>query len=89
VRVADGATTDLSADGPFDAIMLSGSVAQLPEHLLKVLKPGGRLIAIVGDEPMMRATLVRQSGAGAVVTQPWDIVAPRLQSFAEPSRFRF
>ena len=32
VRLADGASTDLSADGPFDAIVLSGSVAQVPEH---------------------------------------------------------
>ncbi|MFV0678698.1 protein-L-isoaspartate O-methyltransferase family protein [Ottowia sp.] len=89
VRVADAASTDLSADGPFDVIALSGSVARLPEHLVNLLRPGGRLMAIVGDEPMMRATLVRQSGAGAVVTQPWDMVAPRLLNFAEPSRFRF
>ncbi|MCA0328258.1 MAG: protein-L-isoaspartate O-methyltransferase, partial [Proteobacteria bacterium] len=47
VRVADGASADLSADGPFDAIVLSGSVARLPERLLELLKPGGRLLAIV------------------------------------------
>jgi protein-L-isoaspartate(D-aspartate) O-methyltransferase len=89
VRVADGATADLSADGPFDAILLSGSVAQLPEALLAMLKPGGRLMGIVGDDPIMRATLVYQSPAGAVVTQPWDENVPRLLNFPEPSRFRF
>ena len=89
VRVADGASTDLSADGPFDAIVLSGSVAQLPEALLALLKPGGRLMAIVGDEPMMRATLVHHAGNGLVSTQPWDVVAPRLLNFPEPARFRF
>jgi protein-L-isoaspartate(D-aspartate) O-methyltransferase len=36
VRVADGASADLSADGPFDVIVLSGSVAQLPDALLTV-----------------------------------------------------
>lgn len=89
VRVADGATADLSADGPFDAILLSGSVTQLPDALIGLLKPGGRLMGIVGDEPVMRATLVQQSGNGLVVTQPWDTIAPRLLNFPEPSRFQF
>lgn len=89
VRVADGATADLSADGPFDVIALSGSVAQLPERLLGLLKPGGRLMGIVGDEPIMRATLVQQTASGALVTQPWDEKVPRLLHFPEPSRFKF
>ena len=87
VRVADGASADLSGDGPFDAIVLSGSVAQLPERLLGLLKPGGRLLAIVGQEPVMRATVARD--AGRAVTQPWDAGAPRLLNFAEPSHFHF
>lgn len=90
VRVADGASTNFSADGPFDVIVLSGSVAQLPNALLELLKPGGRLMTIVGDEPMMRATLVRRAeGGNLVTTQPWDVIAPRLLHFAEPSRFSF
>jgi protein-L-isoaspartate(D-aspartate) O-methyltransferase len=89
VRVADGAAADLSGDGPFDAIVLSGSVARLPEHLIGLLKPGGRLMAIVGAEPVMRATLVRHGSGGNVVTQPWDAGAPRLLNFPEPPRFVF
>lgn len=89
VRVADGASADLSADGPFDAILLSGSIAQAPDHLLALLKPGGRLLAITGEEPVMRATLVRQQGSGWHTTQPWDSNAPRLLNFAEPPRFHF
>ena len=89
VRVADGATADLSADGPFDVIALSGSVGQLPERLISLLKPGGRLMGIVGSEPIMRATLVQQTAMGALVTQPWDEKVPRLLNFPEPSRFKF
>ena len=87
--MADGASADLSVHGPFDVIVLSGSVAALPEHLLALLKPGGRLMAIVGEEPMMRATLVRQGQSGMHSTQPWDTVAPRLLNFPEPPRFKF
>ncbi len=88
VRVADGAL-DAVPDGPFDVILLSGSVASVPQELLGLLRDGGRFAAIVGDDPMMRATLVRRNGDRFDTTQPWDTVAPRLVNFPEPTGFRF
>ncbi len=89
VRQADG-VAGAAADGPFDVIVLSGSVAEVPQALLTQLKVGGRLAAIVGDEPMMRATLVTRNSETAWTTaEPWDTVAPRLVSFAEHSHFSF
>lgn len=89
VREADG-SKDVSVDGPFDVIVLSGSVAQVPDSLLSQLKPGGRLAAVVGFEPMMRAHFITRTGDGAyTTTQPWDTVAARLSGFAEPSKFDF
>jgi protein-L-isoaspartate(D-aspartate) O-methyltransferase len=90
VRQGDGATAAAWIDGPFDAIVLSGSVAVVPQELLAQLKVGGRLAAIVGDEPMMRATFVTRASANTYLTSsPWDTLAPRLLNFAEPSRFAF
>jgi protein-L-isoaspartate(D-aspartate) O-methyltransferase len=89
VRQGDGSKIT-AADGSFDAIQLSGSVTEVPASLLKLLKPGGRLAAIVGDEPVMRCTVVTKTGDNAYNTvQTWDTVAPRLQNFPEPSRFTF
>jgi protein-L-isoaspartate(D-aspartate) O-methyltransferase len=89
VREADG-SKDVPADGPYDVIVLSGSVAEVPAALLAQLKTGGRLAAIVGNEPMMRATFVTRTGEASYTTaQPWDTVAPRLLNFPEPSRFNF
>ena len=89
VRHGDGAK-GVPVEGPFDVIMLSGSVAEVPQALLAGLKVGGRLAAIVGDEPMMRATFVtRVSDTECRTTQPWDTVAPRLVNFAEHSSFVF
>ena len=89
VRHADGAQP-LPSGPSFDVIVLSGSVAKIPQNLLGSLKVGGRLAAIVGDEPMMRATIVTRAAGGAITTvQPWDTVAPRLLNFPEPSRFSF
>ena len=76
--------------GPFDVIVLSGSVAKVPDFLLALLKVGGRLSAVVGHEPVMRATLVTRVGQAAWrTTQAWDTVAPRLLGFPEPSKFSF
>lgn len=88
VRQSDGAR-DPIPDGPFNVIVLSGSVAAIPERLLALLRDGGRLAAIVGQQPMMRATFVRKSGDAFTTTTPWDLVVPRLQHFDEPSSFRF
>jgi len=93
VRVADAAANRFAAcspAAPYDAILISGSVAEVPADLMALLKTGGRLFAVVGQEPMMRATLVRRTGEAAFHTeQPWDIVVPRMKHFPEPSRFQF
>ncbi len=89
VLEADGAQ-GLPAQGPFDVIVLSGSVAQVPLTLLSQLRVGGRLVAIVGSDPVMRATRVTRTGEATWTTeQRWDTLAPRLQHFPEPSRFVF
>jgi protein-L-isoaspartate(D-aspartate) O-methyltransferase len=89
VRHADGAKP-LPSGPTFDVIVLSGSVAQIPQGLLGSLNLGGRLAAIVGDEPMMRAHFVTRISEGRWdVLQPWDTVAPRLLNFPAPSRFNF
>ncbi len=88
MRQADGAQP--VAGGPFDVIVLSGSVASVPAALLAQLKVGGRLGAIVGEGPMMRAQFITRTGEATFDTaEPWDTVATRLHHFAEPSRFSF
>ncbi|MBD9391394.1 protein-L-isoaspartate O-methyltransferase [Acidovorax sp. ACV01] len=88
VRLNDGAR-DAIPDGPFDVIVLSGSVAQVPTALLSLLRDGGRLGGIVGGEPVMRFTLTRRTGDRFETTSPWDTIAPRLVNFPEPSGFTF
>jgi len=84
------ASRALPEDGPFDVIALSGSVFEVPRTLLAQLKPGGRLTAIVGQLPVMRAVLVtRSSEVGYATVELFDTVAPRLKGFGEPSRFVF
>lgn len=89
VRNADG-SQGAAADGPFDVILLNGSLAEVPAALLQQLAVGGRLAAIVGQEPIMRATVItRTSDSSWTTTEPWDCNAPRLSGFAEHSCFQF
>jgi protein-L-isoaspartate(D-aspartate) O-methyltransferase len=93
VRHADATANNFAAcrqGAPWNAIVLNGSVADVPAALLDLLAEGGRLFAFTGNEPMMRATVITRTGPASFSTkQGWDTVAPRLQGFAEPSRFSF
>jgi protein-L-isoaspartate(D-aspartate) O-methyltransferase len=91
VSVVEGdGSKKLPTAGPFDVILLSGSLSAVPQALLGELKVGGRLAAIVGQEPVMRATLVTRVGEAEFRSvELFDTVAPRLLGFDEPSRFHF
>ncbi len=89
VRNTDGCQ-GAPADGPFDVIFLSGSVPEVPQALLQQLKTGGRLLAVVGEDPVMRASVITRTGEQQWQTsEPWDTLAPRLQGFPEHNRFSF
>jgi protein-L-isoaspartate(D-aspartate) O-methyltransferase len=87
---AEEGARGLPDEAPFDAIVLSGSVAAVPRTLLEQLKVGGRLVAVVGELPIMRARLfTRVWPAAWSDVDLFDTVAPRLQGFGELSRFQF
>ena len=89
VRTADG-SQGAAADGPFNVIFLSGSVPEVPQVLLNQLTIGGRLLAVVGEDPVMRASVITRTGEKQWQTsEPWDTIAPRLQGFPEHNRFSF
>lgn len=76
--------------GSYDAIILTASVPVLPEVFQNSLKPGGRLFAIVGDAPTMRAKLITCVALGVFesATLFETVVAP-LQNALQPERFEF
>ena len=85
----DGAE-GLPGEAPFDVILLSGSVAEVPAELLAQLKVGGRLGAIVGGLPVMRAQVITRVGESDYrTTTLFDTVAPRLQGFVRRNAFAF
>src|SRR6185436_8247981 len=75
---------------PYDAIVLTGSVPLLPEAFQLSLAPGGRLLVIVGEPPVMEARLITSAGAGAWSTIGLfeTCIAP-LRNAVQPVRFTF
>jgi protein-L-isoaspartate(D-aspartate) O-methyltransferase len=85
----DSAASPLG-EASYDVIVLTGSVPVLPQAFLDRLNPGGRLFAVVGDAPVMKALLVRQAGKGAF--QRVELFETQLRALAnaiQPARFRF
>jgi protein-L-isoaspartate(D-aspartate) O-methyltransferase len=80
----------MAAQAPFNAIVLTGSVTAVPQALLDQLKPGGRLLAIIGREPVMQATLFTKSEQGSLSTQIlFDTVVAPLEHMATEPGFTF
>jgi protein-L-isoaspartate(D-aspartate) O-methyltransferase len=75
--------------GAYDVIALTGSVRDAPQALIAQLKPGGRLIAVVGSAPIMRATLYTATGQGTHVRVVFDTVIPPLRDAALKPQFVF
>ncbi|HSD39886.1 MAG TPA: protein-L-isoaspartate O-methyltransferase [Rhodocyclaceae bacterium] len=65
VIVEEGdASTGWAARAPYDVIMASGAVREVPQAWLDQLKPGGRLFAFVGTAPVMKGQLIVNLGDG-------------------------
>jgi len=86
VEVAD-AVNGFDPGRQFDVMVVTGAVYELPQHWRGWVKPGGRLVAIVGTSPVQRAVLCARNANG------WDEVAlfetdlPYLANAAPPQRF--
>lgn len=76
--------------GPYDAIVLTGSVPILAEAFLESLTVGGRLLAIIGEAPAMRARLyTRYSESGMRHDDLFETVIPMLYNAPQVEKFIF
>jgi len=89
IELADGSNGS-AAHGPYDAIIVSGSVPELPAALLKQLRLGGRLAVIVGEAPVMEAQLITCTADGIYNTiNLFETVVPALDGTAAKDGFAF
>jgi len=66
---------------PYDAIVLQGAAAAVPEALFDQLKDGGRLVAILVEAGLGKATVWRRLGRSVDAWGAFDAAAPVLPGF--------
>jgi len=90
VDVVDGDGARGWGSEAYDVIVVSGSLPLLPDAFLKQLKIGGRLLAVIGEEPVMSAQIVtRVSDAVFETVKLFETSIKPLQNAAAPSQFKF
>lgn len=91
VNFSEGdAANGWDGNGPYDVIMLTGSVPILSERFVKNLNPQGRLVAIVGQDPIMEAILVVRETYGSIrQTSLFETSLPPLLNAEKPPAFVF
>lgn len=90
VAVVQGAlAAGYPGQGPYDVILIEGSVAAVPEALFAQLREGGRLVAVVREGPIGKARLWRRVGAGVSAATAFDANVEPLPGFEAAPSFVF
>lgn len=77
-------------DGQFDVIAVTGSLQMMDQRLLDALAPGGRLMVVIGDAPIMRAEVIAKTADGELeYKSPFETLLAPLVDGRDPAAFVF
>ncbi len=89
LHVADAAN-GFAAAVPYDVIVFTGSMPLRPVAAEKMLKVGGRLFAVIGEMPIMEATLTQRVSQEAYRHEAiFETCLPPLSNAPQASKFAF
>ncbi len=78
------------SDIDYHMIFVSGSVIELPDSYREILCVGGRLVAVIGEEPVMNAVLIKRVDINRWETEYlFETLLPPLDNIVQPDRFQF
>ena len=75
--------------GPYDVILVNGSIAAVPDNLLAQLSEGCRLVCVVGSARIGKATVVIKRQGGHDTRLLFDAAVPPLPDFQATTSFVF
>ncbi len=76
------------AHAPYDVIVITGSLPLLPVSFKQALNVGGRMVAILGDSPVMEVVLITREGESEWAQETlFETDLPALINAPEPERF--
>ncbi|MCU7834280.1 MAG: protein-L-isoaspartate O-methyltransferase [gamma proteobacterium symbiont of Taylorina sp.] len=86
--VIDDAAQGFADNETYDVIVLTGSVPQLPESFKQSLTGGGRLFAVIGSAPIMKAVLITRISADQFSYEDlFETRVPALENAAQADAF--
>ncbi len=89
IRDGDGLNSAID-EGPFDALIVTGSCPTYPEHLEALLKTGGRMMVVVGaDKPMSAYRVTRESDNACARESLFETLIAPMENTRQPSAFIF
>jgi protein-L-isoaspartate(D-aspartate) O-methyltransferase len=89
LAVGDGAR-GWQAGSMYDVIVLTGSTPMLPDAFIHALQPGGRLFAVVGEDPLMKALLISKGAQdGTERHELFETCIPALKNALPREQFVF
>jgi protein-L-isoaspartate(D-aspartate) O-methyltransferase len=82
------ALRDFQTHEQFDAVVIGGAVFALPERFRDWVRPGGRLLAIVGESPAQQAMLYTRANESRWTSESlFETDLPYLRNAEPPRRF--
>ena len=89
VRIETADALHYATERRFDAVCVTGAVAEVPAQFLQWLRPGGRLFVVRGRSPVMEAVLVRNDVNAARIDSLFETDLPYLTGAAPAPQFVF
>ena len=90
VAVVKGALVDgLAAQGPYDLIFINGMIDHIPDTIIDQIADGGRLICVLNDNGIGKATYVISDNGVVGKRTLFDATIPALHAFDIKKTFSF
>lgn len=78
------------AHAPYDVIVFTGSLPMPPDNVQQSLTVGGRMFVVIGEAPVMEATIIRRVAANSFKHDVlFETCLPALTNAPQPQRFQF
>lgn len=75
---------------PYDVIVFTGSLPMAPDGVQQSLTIGGRMFVVIGEAPVMQATMIRRISATSFKRDVlFETCLPALDNAPQPQRFEF
>jgi len=74
---------------PYDVILIEGRCTEIPRRITDQLAEGGRLVAVIDEQGVGKAVLMRRSGGAVGSRVLFDAQVPRLKAFDRAPAFQF